>query len=47
VVEQGAIAQASIANLVRICDVILLCLADTHAVETVVREQIAVHGSAN
>ena len=47
VVEAGAITKASIADLVRVSDVILLCLADTHAVETVVREQIALHGSAH
>lgn len=46
VVEAGATAQASIADLVRVSDVILLCLTDTHAVETIVREQIAPYGSA-
>jgi 3-hydroxyisobutyrate dehydrogenase len=46
VVNAGAIAQSSVAELVRVSDVILLCLADTNVVETVVREQIAAHGSA-
>jgi 3-hydroxyisobutyrate dehydrogenase len=47
VVEAGAIAQASIAELVQVSDVILLCLADTQTVETVVREQIAPNGFAH
>lgn len=47
VLEHGAIAQASVADLVRVSDVILLCLADTHAVETVVREHIVSCGAAN
>ena len=47
VLEHGAIAQASVADLVRVSDVILLCLADTHAVETVVREYIVSCGAAN
>ncbi|MSP28724.1 MAG: hypothetical protein EXR80_10110 [Methylococcales bacterium] len=46
VIDAGATAQASIADLVRVSDVILLCLSDTHAVETIVREQIAPFGSA-
>jgi 3-hydroxyisobutyrate dehydrogenase len=46
VMKAGAIAQASVAELVRVSDVILLCLADTKVVETVVREQVAAHGSA-
>ncbi|MDP3837363.1 MAG: NAD(P)-dependent oxidoreductase [Methylococcales bacterium] len=47
VLQHGAIAQATIADLVRVSDVILLCLADTHAVETVVREHIVSCGAAN
>lgn len=47
VVEAGAIARASIAELVAACDVVLLCLADTAAVESVVREQIIPHGFSN
>lgn len=47
VIEAGAIAHADIAEVVRFADVILLCLSDTAAVESVVREHIAAHGSAD
>jgi 3-hydroxyisobutyrate dehydrogenase len=47
VLEAGAIQQPSIAELVQVSDVILLCLADTNAVEIVVREHIAAHGAAH
>jgi 3-hydroxyisobutyrate dehydrogenase len=47
VIAAGAIAHASIAELVQVSDIILLCLADTQTVETVVREQIAPNGSAH
>jgi 3-hydroxyisobutyrate dehydrogenase len=41
----GANVCASVAELVKLSDVVILCLADTAAVETVVREQIIVNGS--
>jgi 3-hydroxyisobutyrate dehydrogenase len=47
VIAAGAIVQATIAELVQVSDIILLCLADTQTVETVVREQIAPNGSAH
>lgn len=46
VAEAGARVCGSIADLVESADVILLCLADTAAVETVVHEQIIPHGAA-
>jgi 3-hydroxyisobutyrate dehydrogenase len=47
VVTAGAVAQNSIAELVQCSDVILLCLADTAVVETIVMEDVIKHGSAN
>jgi 3-hydroxyisobutyrate dehydrogenase len=47
VMKAGAVVQASIADVVRVTDVILLCLADTQAVETVVREHILFCGAVN
>jgi 3-hydroxyisobutyrate dehydrogenase len=44
VIELGANACASIAELVRASEVIILCLADTAIVESVVRNDIATHG---
>ncbi|MCK9607308.1 MAG: NAD(P)-dependent oxidoreductase [Methylomonas sp.] len=46
VAQAGARACNSIAALVAASEVILLCLADTSVVETVVNEQIIPHGSA-
>lgn len=46
VAEAGARVCGSIADLVEAADVILLCLADTAAVETVVAERIMPHGAA-
>lgn len=47
VVEAGARAYASMADLVRDSDVVLLCLADTKAVEIVVNEAILPNGAQN
>ena len=47
VIEAGAIAHADIAEVVKLADVILLCLSDTAAVESVVREHIAPYSSAD
>ena len=47
VVKAGAIAHVTIAELVQVSDVILLCLSDTAAVESIVREHIAPCGTAN
>lgn len=46
VVAAGASVSGSISELVQKSDVILLCLADTNVVESVVREHILPHGSA-
>ncbi|NOS75538.1 MAG: NAD(P)-dependent oxidoreductase [Methyloglobulus sp.] len=46
VTEAGAIACASVAELVKAVDVIILCLADTEAVEVVVNNGIANYGSS-
>lgn len=46
VTEAGAIACASVAELVKVVDVVILCLADTEAVETVVNNGIANHGAS-
>jgi len=46
VIVAGAQACQSIAELVQRSDVILLCLADTNVVETIVREDILPHGSS-
>lgn len=46
VTEAGALACATIAELVRASDVIILCLADTAVVEAVVNDEILRHGSA-
>ncbi|MGZ8931645.1 MAG: NAD(P)-dependent oxidoreductase [Methylosarcina sp.] len=45
VVEAGAQAAATIADLVKASDVILLCLADTRVVEAVVNEEIIPNGT--
>jgi 3-hydroxyisobutyrate dehydrogenase len=45
VTEAGAIACASVAELVKAVDVVILCLADTEAVEAIVNNGIASHGS--
>jgi 3-hydroxyisobutyrate dehydrogenase len=47
VIEAGAIASPTIADVLQAADVILLCLADTSVVEQVVREQIAPSATAN
>ncbi len=46
VTAAGATAHDSIATLVAISNVILLCLADTHAVQTIVENDILPQGSA-
>lgn len=46
VTDAGAKACASVAELVRASEVVILCLADTAVVETIVRNEIAEHGSA-
>lgn len=43
----GASVCASVGELVKASDVVILCLADTAAVETVVKEQILANGSAD
>ncbi len=45
VTDAGAKACASVAELVRASEVVILCLADTAVVETIVRNEIAEHGS--
>ncbi|MEQ1546408.1 NAD(P)-dependent oxidoreductase [Methyloglobulus sp.] len=45
VTEAGAIACSSVAELVKAVDVIILCLADTEVVESIVRNDIASNGS--
>ena len=47
VVNAGAKGCASIAELVQASTVILLCLADTAAVESVIRNEILEHGTAD
>lgn len=47
VIEAGAVTKNSVAELVQCSDVILLCLADTAVVESVVMDHIINHGSAN
>ncbi|MDD1624413.1 MAG: NAD(P)-dependent oxidoreductase [Methylococcaceae bacterium] len=47
VTDAGAKACSSIAELVKTSNVILLCLADTMSVESVVRDDILKNGSAN
>ncbi|MEY3760932.1 MAG: hypothetical protein RIR39_2423 [Pseudomonadota bacterium] len=47
VTDAGANACPSIAELVKASDIILLCLTDTLAVETVIRNDIMNNGSAN
>ncbi len=47
VVDAGAQACASIAELVKESDTIILCLSDTSAVEEVVRNHILAHGTPN
>lgn len=46
VTDAGAVACASIAGLVKASDAIILCLADTAVVESVVRNDILANGSA-
>jgi len=46
VTDAGACAYSSIADLVNASDVIILCLADTAVVESVVRNDILANGSA-
>ncbi len=46
VIEAGAVTKNSVAELVQCSDVILLCLADTAVVESVVMDHIINHGSA-
>lgn len=47
VTDAGAKAYSSIAELVKASDIILLCLADTMAVESVIRNDVLENGSAN
>ncbi len=47
VIDAGAKAYSSIAELVKASNIILLCLADTTAVESVIRNDIMENGSAN
>jgi 3-hydroxyisobutyrate dehydrogenase len=47
VIKAGANASTSIAELVKASNIILLCLADTQAVESVIRNDILKNGSAN
>ena len=47
VIAAGAVSKISIAELVQCSDVILLCLADTAVVESIVLDHIIEHGSEN
>ncbi len=47
VTDAGACACASIADVVKASDVIMLCLADTRVVESVIHNDILAHGSAD
>jgi 3-hydroxyisobutyrate dehydrogenase len=47
VLAAGAIASASVGELVAAADVVLLCLADTAAVDEVVRTEVARRGNAD
>ncbi len=47
VVAAGAIACASVAELVTASDVVILCLADTSVVQAVVMQEVVTHGSAD
>ena len=47
VTDAGACACASIAEVVKASDVIMLCLADTRVVESVIHNDILAHGSAD
>ena len=47
VIKAGANASTSIAELVKASNIILLCLADTQAVESVIRNDILKNGSAD
>jgi 3-hydroxyisobutyrate dehydrogenase-like beta-hydroxyacid dehydrogenase len=47
VTDAGAIAFASVAELVEASDIIILCLADTQVVEEIVNDNILDHGSAD
>jgi 3-hydroxyisobutyrate dehydrogenase len=46
VTEAGAIACSSVAGLLKAVDVIILCLADTEVVESIVRNDIVSNGSS-
>lgn len=47
VVAAGATACASVSELVAASDVVILCLADTAAVQVVVMQEVAAHGDAD
>jgi 3-hydroxyisobutyrate dehydrogenase len=47
VTEAGAIACSTVAELVKAVDVIILCLADTDVVESIVRNDIVSNGSSD
>jgi len=47
VINAGAKASASVAELVKASNIILLCLADTMAVESVIHNDILENGSAD
>lgn len=46
VVKAGAVACMTVAELVKAVDVIILCLADTEIVDSIVRKDIVNHGSS-
>jgi 3-hydroxyisobutyrate dehydrogenase len=47
VTEAGAISCSTVAELVKAVDVVILCLADTEVVESIVRNGIASNGAPN
>jgi 3-hydroxyisobutyrate dehydrogenase len=47
VISAGAKVCGSVGELVNASDVVILCLADTEAVETVVKEQVIANGSSD
>lgn len=47
VTEEGAKACSTVAELVRASDIVILCLADTAVVETIVQENILENGDEN
>ena len=47
VTDAGAYAFSSVAELVKVSDIIILCLADTPAVESIVNDSILDHGTAD